>query len=171
MIELIVAVSDNGVIGRSNALPWSIPEDLARFRRLTMGSVLIMGRRTFESLPVRPLPGRDHIVLTSDNERDRVERVVFTGPSELELDPERLHFVIGGPSVFDLYLRDAARLHVTHVRKHVEGDTFWDPLAKAREMGLELEVESSSSFYSSTEDCMVDFVSYAVVTVVGVGPN
>lgn len=85
LVTLIVAVADNGVIGRANSLPWHLPEDLKRFKRLTMGKPMIMGRKTFESIG-KPLPGRRNIVVTRDPNyrRDGVE-VVHSVDQALEL--------------------------------------------------------------------------------------
>ena len=81
MITLIVAVADNGVIGRDNALPWHLPDDLKRFKRLTMGKPIVMGRKTFESIG-KPLPGRQNIVVTRDANYRREGITVVHGIDE-----------------------------------------------------------------------------------------
>jgi dihydrofolate reductase len=126
-IALIWAQARGGVIGAAGALPWHLPEDLALFRRLTMGSTVVMGRRTWESLPerFRPLPGRTNVVLTSDR------RWSATGARpavsvEQVLDQHESFWVIGGGAVYTAFLPHADRLVVTDVDTPVEGDT-WAP--------------------------------------------
>lgn len=123
-IVLIVARADNGVIGRDGKLPWSIPADLKRFKALTLGTPMIMGRRTFESLPGL-LPGRRHIVLT----RDRAWRA--EGAQVARYPDEALRLcgdgpaisVIGGADIFALFLPQATRIELTQVHADVDGDT------------------------------------------------
>ena len=123
-ITFIVARAGNGVIGREGKLPWHIPADLKRFKRLTMGTAMVMGRRTFESLPGL-LPGRRHIVLTRDPgwaapgtevARDPDEAIALAAP-----DPVT---VIGGAEIFALLMPRATRIELTEVHGPVEGDTF-----------------------------------------------
>lgn len=122
-ITLHVARADNGVIGRDGGLPWRLPEDLKRFKALTMGKPMIMGRKTFESLPGR-LPGRRHIVLTRDTgwQAEGAE-VAATPEAALALagDVEEVA-VIGGAEVFALFMAQAARIELTEVHRTVEGD-------------------------------------------------
>ena len=105
MITLIVAVADNGVIGRDNALPWHLPDDLKRFKRLTMGKPIVMGRKTFESIG-KPLPGRQNIVVTRDANYRREGVTVVHGIDEAVRAagdaPEIM--VIGGAELFRLFL-------------------------------------------------------------------
>jgi len=129
LISLIVAVADNGVIGRGNALPWHLPEDLKRFKRLTMGKPIIMGRKTFESIG-KPLPGRQNIVVTRDPDyrRDGIT-VVHDAASALRAAgqvPEIM--VIGGAELFRSLLPRAARVHLTRVHGNIEGDVRWPEL-------------------------------------------
>jgi dihydrofolate reductase len=129
LITLIVAVSDNGVIGRENALPWHLPEDLKRFKRLTMGKPMIMGRKTFESIG-KPLPGRLNIVVTRDTNYRREGVSVVHGVDEAIAAaagaPELM--VIGGSELFRQFLPRAGRVHLTRVHAQVEGDVTWPPL-------------------------------------------
>jgi dihydrofolate reductase len=120
---IIAAVSDNNVIGRGNKLPWRIPEDLARFKTLTLGATLVMGRKTFESIG-RPLPGRTTVVLT--------RRTDFTAPGVLVAhsreDAVSLvrgphAFIAGGADVYALFLPLATKLFLTRVHARFEGDT------------------------------------------------
>jgi dihydrofolate reductase len=122
-ITIIVARAENGVIGREGKLPWHISADLKRFKVLTMGSVMVMGRKTFESLPGL-LPGRRHIVLTRN--RDWVgegAEVAHDIDEALELAGGERLAVIGGAHVFAEFLPVADRVELTEVLEKVEGDT------------------------------------------------
>jgi len=121
-VTLIVARAQNGVIGRDGKLPWHIPADLKRFKALTMGSAMIMGRSTFESLPGL-LPGRRHIVLTrnADWQSDGAE-VAHDLQDALRLAGDGAS-VIGGAEIFALFLPLADRIELTEVLADIEGDT------------------------------------------------
>ena len=125
-ITLIVARARNGVIGRGGKLPWHIPADLKRFKTLTMGSAMVMGRRTFDSLPGL-LPGRRHIVLTRDPDwRTEGAEIARDVVEALRLaQPERVS-VIGGAEIFALFLPLASRIELTEVLEDVSGDTVLD---------------------------------------------
>ena len=122
---IIAAIARNRVIGKNGKLPWHIPEDLARFKQLTTGHTVIMGRRTFDSLD-NPLPNRTKIVITS-----RVINGVKSFPS-LEyalqaLKNEKEVYVIGGGRVFTDALMFADELRLTLVEREVDGDTYFPP--------------------------------------------
>ena len=122
-VTLIVARATNGVIGRNGTLPWRIPADLKRFKALTMGSAMIMGRRTFDSLP-GVLPGRRHIVLTRDpNWSADGAEVAHTVQEALALAGQEPVSVIGGAEIFELFLPFADRFELTEVLGDIEGDT------------------------------------------------
>ena len=129
MITLIVAVADNGVIGRDNTLPWHLPEDLKRFKRLTMGKPMIMGRKTFESIG-KPLPGRRNIVVTRDTnyQREGVEVVHGTEQALAATAGVPELMVIGGAELFRAFLPLAGRIHLTRVHGNIEGDVVWPAL-------------------------------------------
>jgi len=126
---MVWAQARDGVIGADGGLPWHLPEDLALFRRLTMGSTVVMGRRTWESLPdgFHPLPGRTNVVLTSDPDwsEDGATRAGSVGQVLAE---HGSFWVIGGGAVYDAFLPHADRLVVTDVDTHVAGDTWAPPL-------------------------------------------
>lgn len=125
-IAIIVARAENGVIGRDGKLPWHIPADLKRFKALTMGSVMIMGRKTFESLPGL-LPGRRHIVLTRDHAwHAEGAEVAHNRDEALRLAADERISVIGGADLFRLFLPLADRIELTEVLEAVPGDTFID---------------------------------------------
>ena len=130
LVTLIAAVASNRVIGRQGRLPWRIPDDMARFRALTMGHPVIMGRATWESL-ARPLAGRTNIVLTRTPGRAMTGALVAHG-AEAALaaagDAAEV-FVIGGAAVYELFLPRAGRLAITWVEAEVEGDSVFPPVA------------------------------------------
>ena len=128
-IVFYVARADNGVIGRDGALPWRLPEDLKRFKAMTMGKPMAMGRKTFESFP-SPLPGRRHIVLTRDPAWRAEGAEVVHSPEEaiaLAGEVEELA-VIGGAEIFTLFLPLAHRIELTEVHRTIDGDTKMPPL-------------------------------------------
>ena len=126
-IHLIWAQDHNGGIGKDGNLPWHISEDLKNFKRLTSGSTILMGRNTWESLPVRPLPERRNIVLSSKEVPDveyytSVEGCIKT----LDGDGTEKLFVIGGTTVYRNFIHRADELHITHVDELTEGiDTYF----------------------------------------------
>jgi dihydrofolate reductase len=124
-ISLIWAQAANGVLGRAGTLPWRVPEDLTRFRELTMGATVVMGRRTWESLPPRwrPLPGRRNVVLTRDPTYDAPGAQVVTS-LDAALSADVDVWVAGGGEVYAAALPLATRLAVTDVDVEVDGDTF-----------------------------------------------
>ena len=129
-IAIVVARAQNGVIGRGGKLPWHISADLKRFKALTMGSVMVMGRKTFDSLPGL-LPGRRHIVLTRDAawSAPGAEAVQSVDEALGLADGEPMS-VIGGADIFALFLPLADRIELTEVLDNVEGDTLLpDPRA------------------------------------------
>ncbi len=128
-LAIVVAVAENGVIGRDNGLPWHLPEDLKHFKAVTMGKPLLMGRRTYESIG-RPLPGRLNIVLTraADWSTPGVEVVhdLTTALGRAGAVPEVA--VIGGAELFRETLPIARRIHLTRVHADIDGDTFMPPI-------------------------------------------
>ena len=130
MISIIVAVSDDWGIGKNNELLWRISEDLKRFKRLTLGKSVIMGKKTWESLPIRPLPGRKNIVLT-DMPQEQIEKAITVYSIEEALS--KCHkreevFVIGGGSVYQQFMPFAERLYITHVCGNAPADIFFPPI-------------------------------------------
>ncbi len=125
-ITLVVARAQNGTIGRDGRLPWHLPADLKRFKALTMGSVMVMGRKTFESLPGL-LPGRRHVVLTRDRGWSEPGAEVAHGVEQaLQLAGAEPVSVIGGAELFAAFMRRADRIELTEVLADVEGDVFID---------------------------------------------
>jgi dihydrofolate reductase len=131
-VTLVVARADNGVIGKDGGMPWHISEDLKRFKRITMGTVMIMGRKTFESLPGL-LPGRRHIVLT--HKRDwwaEGAEVAHSVDEALALAGDAPVSVIGGAGIFALFEDRATAVELTEVGGSPEGDTRMLPFDPTR---------------------------------------
>ena len=127
MISIIVAVSENWGIGRGNELLWHIPEDLKRFKRLTLGNTVVMGKKTWESLPRHPLPGRKNIVLTDvpDEIIDDCITAYSIEDALSKCDKEEEIFVIGGGSIYRQFLPIADRLYITHIHQSAPADVFF----------------------------------------------
>ena len=125
-ITIVVARALNGTIGQDGTLPWHLPGDLKHFKAVTMGSAMVMGRKTFDSLPGL-LPGRRHIVLTRDRDwtREGVE-VVHSKDDALAAANGDPVSIIGGSDIFALFHDVADRIELTEVLAEVEGDTFMD---------------------------------------------
>ena len=122
-ITIVIARAANGVIGRDGRLPWHIPADLKRFKQLTMGSAMVMGRKTFDSLPGL-LPGRRHIVLTRNRDWSAPGAEVVNNVDEaLTAADGAALSVIGGADLFALFLPLADRIELTEVHDEVAGDT------------------------------------------------
>jgi dihydrofolate reductase len=125
-VTFVVARADNGVIARDGQVPWRIKEDLKRFVAHTMGTPMIMGRKTFGSFP-QPLKGRRHIVLTRSREWSAEgAEVVHTVDQALELAGDGDVTVIGGAEVFELFLPHATRIELTEVHEDTVGDVSMD---------------------------------------------
>lgn len=132
LISMIVAMDRNRVIGIDNRLPWRLPSDLKRFKLITMGKPLIMGRRTYESIG-RPLPGRQNIVITRDRNFDAPGCIVVHSVDAALMaaaDADEV-MIIGGGRIYELLLPRAGRLYLTLLDTEVDGDTYFpqiDPL-------------------------------------------
>jgi dihydrofolate reductase len=125
-MTIVVAVSENGVIGRDQQLPWHLSSDLQRFKKLTMANVLLMGRKTFDTIG-RPLPGRTTIVLTRQSSFVSPGVLVANSMEQaLSMAPREQHvFVVGGAEIYNLALPSCDRMFVTRVLTSVEGDSFF----------------------------------------------
>jgi dihydrofolate reductase len=127
MISIIVAVSEDLGIGMGNDLLWHLPEDMKRFKRLTTGKTVIMGRRTWQSLPRKPLTGRRNIVITDipGEEFEGAESAtsITDAASKCKKDDEA--FIIGGGSIYRQFMPLADRLYITHVHKKTPADVFF----------------------------------------------
>ena len=125
MLSIIVAMSENRVIGRDGTLPWHLSADLKRFKQLTMGHTIVMGRKTYESIG-RPLPGRVSIVLSRDP-KYRISGVDVVESFEQALAKTRAEdvFIIGGAQLYEKTLPFAERLYLTEVGTMIDGDVFF----------------------------------------------
>jgi dihydrofolate reductase len=137
-IVLVVAVSSNGVIGRDGDLPWRLPSDLKRFKALTLGRPVVMGRKTWASIG-RPLPGRPNIVISRDPAfvakgafvaRSLDAALTEAGRRARELEVDEI-CVIGGGQIYREVMPRADVLHVTEVAAHIDGDTFFPSIDQA----------------------------------------
>ncbi len=157
MISLIVAVSANNVIGADGELPWRLSDDLKRFKRLTMGKPIVMGRLTWESIG-RPLPGRQNIVLTRQADFDASGCDVVTSPAvALRAAGDAAEIVIiGGSQVYDLFLPKAGRLYLTRVHAEVDGDAFF-PTIDEQAWTL---VDSESHAAGDANEFAFEFTTY-----------
>ena len=148
-IALVLARASNGVIGKDGGLPWHISADLQRFKALTMDSVMVMGRKTFDSLP-KLLPGRRHVVITRDPDwRAEGAEVAHNIDEALALAGDEPVSVIGGAEIFDLFLPLADRIDLTEVLAEFDGDTFIeDPRSDGhwREAGREDHLSDDPPF-------------------------
>lgn len=157
-IVLIAAVARNGVIGKDNALPWRLKADLVRFKSLTTGHPILMGRKTWESLG-RPLPGRRNLVVTRDPDYCANGAEVFGDLASViaaVADTERL-FVIGGADIYRQVLARADRLLLTEVWAEIDGDTHFPPIDTT--VFEEIRREAHSADAHNQFD--YDFVEYA----------
>lgn len=130
--SIIAAVSENNVIGNRNTLPWRIPEDLARFKALTLGHTLVMGRKTFESIG-RALPGRTTLVLTRrDDFAVPGVLVAHDRDAAVALAPGAHVFVAGGADIYAQFLPIVTRMYLTRVAGVYPGDTYFPPFDVAQ---------------------------------------
>ena len=131
MLTIICALAKNRVIGKDNRLIWHIPEDLKRFKALTMGHPIVMGRKTFESLP-GVLPGRTHYILTGNRDYKAPAGVIccHSVPELLERLADRDAIVIGGASVYRTLLPYAKAMELTEIEKDYEGDAYFPEFSK-----------------------------------------
>ena len=152
MITLIAACSENRVIGKAGKLIWHIPEDLKRFKKLTLGNPIVMGRKTFESIG-KPLPGRTNIILTRDKNYKMEGCLVYNKISDiLEIFEKNNIFVIGGGEIYKQFLDKADKIELTLIHKNFDGDTYFP------QIGGEWEITHSEN--SKFEDIDLEYISY-----------
>ncbi|MCC6916284.1 dihydrofolate reductase [Nitrosomonas sp.] len=127
-IAILAAVSSNQVIGWNNTLPWRLPADLKHFKQLTLGHIIVMGRRTFDSIG-KPLPGRTNVVLTRQQNPDLPAGIITASSIEEVLNhfsgDNRQIFIIGGAEIYRQTLPFCQRLYLTEIKQDFEGDTFF----------------------------------------------
>lgn len=160
MLSIIVAKAKNNIIGKNNKLLWSLPEDLKRFKEITTGHTIIMGRKTFESLG-RVLPNRKHIVFTQNPdfkvEDENVEIVHSMLEIKQYIDDENENFVIGGAMIYSLLLPYTNKMYVTEINQDFEGDALFPKInldewqAVKRESGVKNEKNNLEYEYVTYE--------------------
>lgn len=158
MISLVYAVSQNGVIGDKGKLPWHVPSDLKHFRTVTLGKPIIMGRKTWESLPRKPLPGRMNIVMTRSQsfapEGAQVAQDVRVALALAAPAPEVC--VIGGADVFKTFLPMASKVYLTRILDTVQGDVMIPEL----DLGVWRELSRSSPQRAEADSAAYETVVY-----------
>jgi dihydrofolate reductase len=151
-LAIIVAMTDEGIIGKDNALPWRLPEDLKRFQKLTLGHPIIMGRKTFESIG-KPLHRRENIVLTQSRDfHQEGVHMVHSFESALKLcdamgEAGKKRFAIGGRRVFEEALPLANTLYLTYIHHPFSGDTYFPKF----ELEKDFDINEQSEHISSSE--------------------
>ncbi len=148
MLSLIVAKAKNNIIGKDNQLIWHLPEDLKRFKQITTGHTIIMGRKTFESLG-RVLPNRHHVILCNDAnmeiDDENVEILEDISMLDKYIKDEEEHFVIGGATMYRLLMPYCTKMYITEINKDFEGDVSFPEIKQEewkvtkREKGLKDE--------------------------------
>ena len=157
-ITLVAAIASNNVIGKENSLPWNIPEDLKRFKQMTSGHTILMGRKTFDSIG-RPLPNRQNIVMTKDeNFEQEGIKVINDFDEALELIKESNEdiFVIGGSKIYELFEPVANSLAITRILKDFEGDAFFP------DINWDLwQIEKEENFFDEKSNIECKLVKYS----------
>ena len=157
-ITLVAAIASNNVIGKENSLPWNIPEDLKRFKQMTSGHTILMGRKTFDSIG-RPLPNRQNIVMTKDkNFEQEGIKVINDFDEALELIKESNEdiFVIGGSKIYELFEPVANSLAITRILKDFEGDAFFP------DINWDLwQIEKEEKFFDEKSNIECKLIEYS----------
>ena len=157
-ITLVAAIASNNVIGKENSLPWNIPEDLKRFKQMTSGHTILMGRKTFDSIG-RPLPNRQNIVMTKDkNFEQEGIKVINDFEEALELIKESNEdvFVIGGSKIYELFEPVANSLAITRILKDFEGDAFFP------DINWDLwQIEKEEKFFDEKSNIECKLIEYS----------
>ena len=142
MLSIIVARASNNVIGKNNSLIWHLPEDLKRFKALTTGHTIIMGRKTFESLG-RILPNRKHVILCNDMEMnindDRVEVLEDISMLDKYINSEEENFIIGGATIYRLLMPYANKMYITEIDQEFDGDVSFPEINKEEWKVIDIE--------------------------------
>lgn len=159
-ISIIVAFAENNVIGKDNSLIWHISDDLKRFKKLTSGHPIIMGRKTYESLPFKPLPKRKNIVISSQKELKFEGAIVVNNYEdalkECSLDDEV--FICGGASIYKYFIDIADKMYITKVYDTFEGDTFF-PKIDFEKWKI---ISHSEKMFDETSKLEFSFIDYVL---------
>lgn len=131
MLTFVWSEDENQLIGQANQLPWHLPADLKHFKAITMGDAVLMGRKTYETLPIKPLPNRRNIILTRNKDYVAPGAEVFHSKeailSAVDTDQQTLH-IIGGGEIFKLFIDEVDELYQTIIEGDFEGDTYFPTL-------------------------------------------
>ncbi len=159
MLSIIVAVAKNNVIGKDNKLIWHLPEDLKRFKQLTTGHTIIMGRKTFESLG-RVLPNRKHIVLCNDAklniEDENVEVIDNIQLLDNYINSEEENFIIGGATIYKLLMPYANKMYITKINEEFEGDVYFPQI----DSNVWQEVERQKGIKDEKNPFNYEYITY-----------
>tara|TARA_B100000965_G_scaffold239960_1_gene201288 strand:+ start:1993 stop:2481 length:489 start_codon:yes stop_codon:yes gene_type:complete len=160
IISLIVAMDKNNLIGKNNKIPWHIPGELKRFRAITMGKPIIMGRKTFESIG-KPLDGRENVVLTNNKSYKQAGVKSYNNISEVISDFTNYDeiFIIGGSEIYALVLPLAHKLYVTKIDKIYDGDT-WFPKIHYNEW----KIQESTQITEETTQTQYENIIYTKIS-------
>jgi len=171
MYEIVLACNQQMVIGKDNTIPWNIKEDLRMFQKLTTNHIIVMGRKTYESLPIKPLKNRYNIVLTSNPDKfvSKYENLVFTNMDNISNIIEKQTkkwgeqvFIIGGSAIYRHFLDKCNKLHITLVDKEVDGDTYFpctlDDITNKYKFNL---IYSGNKTLSETDTVMFQYYTYS----------
>ena len=147
IISLIAAIGKNWVIGKDNYLPWKLPEDMKRFKELTSGKPVIMGRKTFESIG-RPLPNRKNIIITRDKNYKAGGCIVVHSAEEAlkAAQGNKEVMVIGGEQIFREFLPRASKMYLTFIEKEFEGDAYFPKYNKGEWKEVHKEEQKSANY-------------------------
>lgn len=159
MISIIAAISDNNVIGKDNKIIWNLPEDLKRFKELTIGHTIIMGRKTFESLG-RVLPDRKHIVITRDTsyEVDDENVEIINNIEELDkyISTNEEVFVIGGAIIYRQFIEKTKKMYITRIHQVFQGDAYF-PVINENEWKI---IERTTGIKDEKNNYNYEFITY-----------
>lgn len=159
MLSIIVAVANNNVIGKNNKLIWNIPEDLKRFKEITTGKKIIMGRKTFESIG-RILPNRFHIILSKEKdfkiENDNVLIINDINILKEYIDSEEEFFIIGGESIYKLLLPYTKKIYLTKIYQDFDGDTFFPKIDE----NIWIEIEKQKGIKNEDNPYDYEYITY-----------
>ena len=159
MLSIIAAISENNVIGKDNKLLWHLPEDLKRFKILTTGHTIIMGRKTFESLG-KVLPNRKHIVITRDMnyrvDNEAVEIIHDISEVQNHIEDKEENFIIGGAIIYSQLIDKAQKMYITMIHKKYDGDAYF-PKIKEEEWKI---VEKEQGIKDEKNPFDYEYITY-----------
>ena len=166
--ELIVAKNNKGIIGNDNKIPWYVPEDLKNFSKITKHSIVIMGRKTYDSLPTGPLPNRINIVLSREPTAALDRNVIFTNSESVfsilkQYPPNMKVFIIGGSEIYKLFFHMCNLLHITTVSNDVEGKSEIESIFPYSMDCIHKyydKIDESDLFYSKIENTPYRFSTF-----------